>query len=53
MGVRGRWEPNIHREGQLTREEAPNLLDEKPCALDIFLHLRAAGAHLSLKALGI
>ena len=40
-------------EGQLTCEKAPDLLDEKPCALDIFLHQQAAGTHLGLKALGI
>lgn len=40
-------------EGQLTCEEAPDLLDEEPCALNIFLHLQAAATHLGLKALGI
>lgn len=40
-------------EGQLTCEEAPDLLDEKPRVLDVFFHLHAAGAHLGLEALGI
>lgn len=29
------------------------MLDEKPSALDVFLHLGAAGAHLGLQALSI
>lgn len=46
---------NTHRggEGQLTCEEASDLLDEKSCALNIFLHLQTAATHLGLKALGI
>lgn len=40
-------------ESQLTCEEAPDLLDEKPRALHVLFHLHAAGAHLGLEVLGI
>lgn len=52
-GQQTQWGRNTHREGGLTREEAPDLLDEKPHVPDIFFHLQAAGAHLGLQALGV
>lgn len=53
MGDTEKPEHSQRGEGQLTCEEASDLLDEKSCALNIFLHLQAAATHLGLKALGI